>query len=137
MREECGGSGACLAEGIRLFNQGKFFQAHEAWEQAWKKAEGEEKTFYQGLIQAAVALCHVQRSNYAGAIAVYLKSRPKLARFPPAWMGIELERFRSELKLYFAPLQISSDAHGEDCQPVGARQIAGTAQPPVIRWAPV
>jgi predicted metal-dependent hydrolase len=135
MREAWDRSGGCLAEGIRLFNQGNFFQAHEAWEQAWKRAEGEEKTFYQGLIQAAVALCHVQRGNYAGAVSVYLKSWPRLARFPPVWMGIELGRFRSELRRYFAPLRTSPHARCGNCQLAETGQIAGTAQPPIIRWA--
>lgn len=136
MREACSKSGAHFAEGIRLFNQGNFFQAHEAWEPVWKKAEGEEKTFYQGLIQAAVALCHVQRGNYAGAVSVYLKSRPKLAQFPAVWMGIELGQFRSELRRYFAPLLTSPNARYGDRRPLGTGQIAGATQPPLIRQAP-
>jgi uncharacterized protein len=129
------GIDACFAEGVRLFNQANFFEAHELWEDKWKKAEGEEKTFYQGLIQAAVALCHVQRGNYAGAISVYLKSSPKLARFPAVWMGIELEQFRGELGRYFDTLRTSSNARCRNCQSMGSGQIMSTAQPPIIRWA--
>src|SRR5215472_5323376 len=76
-------------EGIQLFNRANFFEAHEVWEQAWKRADREEKIFYQGLIQAAAALHHIQRGNYRGAISVYLKCRPKLDQFPAVWMGIE------------------------------------------------
>ena len=47
-----------------------FFEAHDVWQRVWKNAEGEEKTFYQGLIQAAAALLHVQRGNSVGAISV-------------------------------------------------------------------
>ena len=57
--------------------------------------------FYQGMIQAAVALAHVQRGNKAGAISVYLKSSSKLTQFPALWMGIELGQFSSELTRYF------------------------------------
>ena len=46
-------SDAHFAAGVRLFNHEDFFEAHDVWEQVWKNAEGEEKTFYQGLIQAA------------------------------------------------------------------------------------
>jgi predicted metal-dependent hydrolase len=129
------GIDAHFAEGVRLFNQGNFFEAHELWEHMWKKAEGEEKTFYQGLIQAAVALCHVQRGNYAGALSIYLKSWPKLARFPAVWMGIELGQFRCELRRYFDARRTSSNACRGNFQPVGTGQIVSTAQPPVIRWA--
>ncbi|MBV8362269.1 MAG: DUF309 domain-containing protein [Deltaproteobacteria bacterium] len=129
------GIDARFAEGVQLFNQGNFFEAHELWEHRWKKAEGEEKTFYQGLIQAAVALCHVQRGNYTGAISVYLKSWPKLARFPAVWMGIELGQFRRELRWYFNTLRTSSNARSGNCQSVRSGQIVSTAQPPIIRWA--
>ena len=48
-------SDARFAAGVRLFNHENFFEAHDVWEQVWKNAEGEEKTFYQGLIQAAAS----------------------------------------------------------------------------------
>jgi uncharacterized protein len=127
---------ARFAEGIRLFNQGNFFDAHDLWEQEWKIAEGEEKLFYQGIIQAAAALLHVQRGNYAGALSVYLKSWPKLARFPAVWMGIELGQFRCELRRYFAPLRYSSDAPSRSYQRAVAEQVAGSARPPAINRAP-
>ena len=44
--------------GIVLFNRGDFFEAHEVWESLWMETFTPEKKFYQGLIQAAVALCH-------------------------------------------------------------------------------
>jgi predicted metal-dependent hydrolase len=42
--------------GVVLFNRGDFFEAHEAWEDVWVDCAGEERVFYQGLIQAAVGL---------------------------------------------------------------------------------
>src|SRR4051794_6508369 len=39
--------------GILFFNRGDFFEAHEAWESLWMDTAGPDKTFYQGLIQAA------------------------------------------------------------------------------------
>ena len=53
--------------GIDLFNEGRFFECHEAWEEVWKRSDGEQKLFYQGLIQAAVAILHAQRGNLQGA----------------------------------------------------------------------
>ncbi|HYE77871.1 MAG TPA: DUF309 domain-containing protein, partial [bacterium] len=50
-------------EGIRLFNGGCFFEAHEAWESAWLRAEGRERMFYQGLIQAAAAFVKLQHNR--------------------------------------------------------------------------
>ena len=125
-----------LAEGIRLFNQGNFFEAHEVWEQEWKVAEGKEKVFYQAMIQAAAALLHIQRGNYAGAVSVYLKASEKLASLPDVWMGIELAQLRSELGQYFAQFRAGSGTRGEYCQSAAPNRIAGIARPPTIRSAP-
>jgi uncharacterized protein len=42
-----------LEQGRTLFNQGCFFEAHEAWEAAWLHEEGELRLLLQGLIQVA------------------------------------------------------------------------------------
>ena len=42
--------------GILFFNSHDFFEAHEVWEDLWADSHDDERRFYQGLIQAAVAL---------------------------------------------------------------------------------
>ena len=71
-------------EGIDLFNQGRFFECHEAWEEIWKRSDGELKLFYQGLIQAAVAILHAQRGNLEGARSLYDKASAKLDKISPS-----------------------------------------------------
>jgi uncharacterized protein len=57
-----------LEEGLLLFNKGKFYDAHEVWEDLWREtADPALKTCYQGLIQAAVGLHHLGRRNSIGA----------------------------------------------------------------------
>lgn len=45
-----------LADGVRLFRSGRFFEAHEAWEEAWRLEQGETRALLQGLIQVAAGL---------------------------------------------------------------------------------
>jgi predicted metal-dependent hydrolase len=40
-------------QGRRLFNAGRFFEAHEAWEEAWRAQSGTTRLLLQGLIQIA------------------------------------------------------------------------------------
>ena len=55
-------------EGARLFNEGKYFEAHEAWELLWRRTPaGSEREVYQGLIQLAAACHHLVRGEAAGA----------------------------------------------------------------------
>jgi len=84
-------------EGIDLFNAGRFFECHEAWEEVWKRSEGEAKLFYQGLIQAAVAILHAQRGNLEGARSLHEKASAKLDAIPDAHMGIALSEMRAAL----------------------------------------
>jgi uncharacterized protein len=89
-------------EGIALFNAGRFFECHEAWEQVWLRADRDTKLFYQGMIQAAVAILHAERGNLAGARSLYAKAREKLDALPAAHMGIALGELRDALARFFA-----------------------------------
>ena len=87
-------------EGIDLFNEGRFFECHEAWEEVWKRSDGEVKLFYQGLIQAAVAILHAQRRNLEGARSLYEKASAKLDKIPPEHMGLAVGELRVELRAF-------------------------------------
>jgi predicted metal-dependent hydrolase len=83
--------------GIDLFNEGQFFECHEVWEEVWKRSDGDVKLFYQGLIQAAVAILHAQRGNLEGARSLYEKASAKLDPIPSEHMGLAIADLRLEL----------------------------------------
>jgi predicted metal-dependent hydrolase len=87
--------------GIDLFNAGRFFEAHEAWEQAWLRTSGQEKLFYQAMIQAAAAILHVQRGNLFGARTLWQKAGGKLARSPADYRLIAVDDLRDRLAEFF------------------------------------
>jgi len=78
-----------LAEGVELFNEAKFWHAHEAWEKLWLASTGDEKRFLQGLIQLAAAYHHVQRGTLRGARRLFDAALAKLAPFPDSYLGID------------------------------------------------
>ena len=96
-------------QGIDLFNQGRFFECHEAWEEIWKRSDGELKFFYQGLIQAAVAILHAQRGNLEGARSLYRKASAKLDSIPREHMGLAIGELRIELKKF---IELATRANG-------------------------
>jgi len=77
-----------FARGFALFNAGKFFEAHEAWEEVWLAEEEPEKTFLQGLIQVAAAFHHAQRGNARGKESLLKAGLAKLSQFPANHSGI-------------------------------------------------
>jgi len=67
-----------VREFILRFNRREFFDAHEVLEELWQTYGGPDRTFYQGLIQVAVALEHRQRGNLRGARGVLASARRRL-----------------------------------------------------------
>jgi uncharacterized protein len=91
-------------EGITHFNAGRYFEAHEAWEEIWLHSSGDAKLFYQMIIQAAVGLYHYERSNVRGARGMYNNVMEKLERLPAFYMSLNLEEFSRQIKTFFAEL---------------------------------
>jgi hypothetical protein len=75
-------------EGVALFNGGRYWHAHEAWETLWRAAPDQERDFYQGLIQIAAGLLHLQRRNARGARSKLAEGVAKVERFQPVHHGI-------------------------------------------------
>ena len=88
-------------EGIDLFNAGQFFECHEAWEHVWNRTEGDEKLAIKGLIQAAVAILHLERGNYQGAETLYAKARAKLDPLPDNFRQVAIAELRESLGEFF------------------------------------
>jgi len=87
-----------IAEGIRLFNTQKFFEAHEALEAVWLKAQGDEKTLLHGLIQVAAAFHHFTRGNLVGFQSLLEKGLTKLEKCGSSRGEIEIEGFLKQLQ---------------------------------------
>jgi predicted metal-dependent hydrolase len=84
--------------GIQLFNEKEFFDCHDAWEELWHEERGERRLFLQGMIQSAVGSYHLSNGNITGAISQYMKALDKLQKYPPDFMGLDLEKFRAEIE---------------------------------------
>jgi len=77
-----------FAEGVALFNGVRYWHAHEAWETLWRAAADEDRDFYQGLIQIAAGLLHLQRRNLRGARNKLAEGFARLQPYQPAHHGV-------------------------------------------------
>jgi uncharacterized protein len=89
------------AEGLRLFNAGKYFEAHEALEEAWNEEQGNVRELYRGILQIAVVYLHITRRNYNGAVKVYDRSQRWLKDWPNICRGIEVGKLRQDAEAVF------------------------------------
>jgi predicted metal-dependent hydrolase len=90
--------------GLALFNAGEYFEAHEAWEDAWHQVTGERAALYQGLIQCAVALEHVRRGNPRGALMVFARAQKRFEGLANPMMGLDWAWLADQLRAFLAPL---------------------------------
>lgn len=85
-----------LWEGIRLFNQGHYFECHEIIEDAWNEEADSVRVMYQGILQIGVACHHVKNKNWRGAMKVLERGVPKVGRFSPTCMGINIAQLLAD-----------------------------------------
>jgi len=76
-----------LRSGADLFNQEKFFAAHEVWEDCWRESVGPLRAVLQGLVQAAAGFHHLQSGNREGAISLLAKAESRLRTENTAVVG--------------------------------------------------
>ena len=63
----------------QLIRAGRYFEAHEELEIAWRAAEPDERDFLQGLVHVAVAWYQAGRGNRIGCERQLAKARRRLA----------------------------------------------------------
>ena len=83
-------------EGIRLFNEGEFFECHEVLEKVWTPERGARRLFLQSLIHIAVGFYHHRRGNSVGAVRQLRKALRKLGAYLPEREGIDTTRLYEE-----------------------------------------
>ncbi len=55
-------------EAIDLFNNQKWYEAHDAFEDIWNDLVGDERQVVQGILQISVSQFHLNKGNVNGAM---------------------------------------------------------------------
>lgn len=84
-------------DGVRLFDAGHYWHAHEQWERCWLASTGREALFFKAIIQAAAALVKWQQGNTRGLRLNWAKSRSRLDALPDVFHGLDLAALRNTL----------------------------------------
>jgi predicted metal-dependent hydrolase len=83
--------------GLELARGGAYFEAHEAFETAWRAAAPEERDFFQGLVHAVVFSYQAGRGRPVGAERQREKAMRRLGPYAPAHRGLDVERLLAAL----------------------------------------
>lgn len=96
-------------EAIALFNNGSWYEAHDAFEELWQEAIDTDRLLLQAIVQAAVAHVHLQRGNNRGATILLGESIGRLGRCAQGSLGLDLLSLRTTLADRLAALHQGRD----------------------------
>jgi predicted metal-dependent hydrolase len=83
---------ARLREGITLFNQGKFFDSHEVWENFYRDTDQENKAFLEGLIGLAAAYrLFCDFGEIRGSARLIYQALIRLENYQPAFLQVQVK----------------------------------------------
>ena len=104
--------------GVDLYNNGFFWEAHEAWEGLWRAAPPESlpRCFLQGLIQCAAASLKAAVDDRSACVHLAERGLERLERVraehAAGCMGLELAPFIADFRAFAARSGPSADARG-------------------------
>jgi predicted metal-dependent hydrolase len=84
--------------GLELIRAGRYFEAHEELELAWRAAAPEERDFYQGLVHVTVAWYQAGRGRRIGYERQLGKAARRLAPFAPEHRGVDVASLLAQVE---------------------------------------
>jgi uncharacterized protein len=92
---------ARLREGIRLFNERRFFESHEVWESFYLEAEEPHKPFLEGLIQVAAAFrIFTDLGESKGPVRMVYGALIRFENYQPAYLNIRVKELSEALEAW-------------------------------------
>jgi uncharacterized protein len=77
-------------QGLALGRAGSYFEAHEAFEDAWRACEPSERDFFQGLVHVVVSAYQRERGRPVAEERQRVKALRRLAAYAPAHRGLDV-----------------------------------------------
>jgi uncharacterized protein len=92
---------ARLREGITLFNEGRFFESHEALENFYQDAEPANKAFLEGLIQLAAAFrIFADFGQVKGPVRMIRQALIRFENYQPAFLQIRVKELSEAMETW-------------------------------------
>lgn len=86
-----------IKRAMQLFNDEKYWQAHEALEYVWKNASGVEKDILNGIILVAAAFVHDEKDEPGVCLSILQRARKKLGGASGMYYGMDVNRIAGRI----------------------------------------
>jgi predicted metal-dependent hydrolase len=121
-------------QGIAEFNSQEFYACHDTLEALWMEAGEPEKTFYQGILQIAVALYHLSNQNWRGAAILLGEGINRLGYYQPVYGGIAVDELLGQSAQLLKVLQQAGPEKVAEFLPlIEGKEVAGLQLPRIIQ----
>ena len=99
---------------LKLFNDQKWYEAHDAFEDIWNTVDGDQRQVIQGILQVSVSQFHLSKGNLNGATILLGEGLGRIKTRTNINLGIDLESFCKCLEDLLIKLQYKEKLNEND-----------------------
>ena len=99
---------------LNLFNNQKWYEAHDAFEDIWNTLDGDERQIIQGILQVSVSQFHLSKGNINGATILLGEGLGRIKNRTNINLGIDLVSFCKCLEDLLKKLQYREELNEND-----------------------
>ena len=103
-----------FSNALNLFNNQKWYEAHDAFEDIWNTLDGDERQIIQGILQVSVSQFHLSKGNYNGATILLGEGLGRIKNRTNINLGIDLEALCKFLEKLLKKLQYREELNEND-----------------------
>jgi uncharacterized protein len=92
-------------QGVQEFQSGQFYECHDTLEALWIEAQEPNKTFFQGILQIAVACYHLGNKNWRGTVILLGEGIRRLSPYQPDYGNIDINTLLDTSSALLSQLQ--------------------------------
>ena len=103
-----------FSKALDLFNNQKWYEAHDAFEDIWNTLDGDERQIVQGILQVSVSLFHLSKGNFNGATILLGEGLGRIKTRTNINLGVDLVSFCKGLGFLLEKLQRNEQVSEND-----------------------
>ena len=103
-----------FSNALNLFNNQKWYEAHDAFEDIWNTLDGDERQIIQGILQVSVSQFHLSKGNLNGATILLGEGLGRIKNRTNINLGIDLQTFCKCLEELLRKLQYKDELNQND-----------------------
>ena len=101
-------------DALNLFNNQKWYEAHDALEEIWNTLDGDERQIIQGILQVSVSQFHLSKGNINGATILLGEGLGRIKNRTNINLGVDLQTFCKCLEELLIKLQYRVELNEND-----------------------